>query len=381
MCMAGSEIALKDTFGRSAAMCALDSYHANIYQLLDPEGSEMKRQQLRNMELWRFAEEGDTEQMEAVLSSGADVNAADRGGSCALHYAVRNRQAEAARRLLAAGADVNVVPQDQLSALMLAAIRGDEELTRLLLAANADASFRGGYNDRTAAELALDNAHPMVYALIDRVGAEVKGAALKREFTEAKLVHVLSTRYMMDPSQKGVEGACDPKTAAATVKRVLEADPLVLSRKWGFIDDEKTSFPGTVKVFDPNADNAFLMDGDPTQANAIWLLNWRQVGLENARRTGGSCIQVLVPPGPSPMQIAEASMANDRGVPVVRIDCSQTSIAIDVDAAEQREVRALREQMEKVKNGEAMHVPPTREELDSQLEEARRISARNVVLS
>ena len=40
-------------------------------------------------------------------------------------------------------------------------------------------------------------------------------------------------------------------------------------------------------VFDPNADNAFLMHGDPAAANGIWLRNWREVGLENARRTGG----------------------------------------------------------------------------------------------
>ena len=42
--------------------------------------------------------------------------------------------------------------------------------------------------------------------------------------------------------------------------------------------------PGTCMVFDPNTTNAYIMDGDSNNANAIWLRNWREVGLENARR-------------------------------------------------------------------------------------------------
>ena len=32
-------------------------------------------------------------------------------------------------------------------------------------------------------------------------------------------------------------------------------------------------------VFDPNTTNAYIMDGDSDNANAIWLRNWREVGL------------------------------------------------------------------------------------------------------
>ena len=65
-------------------------------------------------------------------------------------------------------------------------------------------------------------------------------------------------------------------------------------------------------VFDPNTTNAYIMDGNSNNANAIWLRNWREVGLENARKTGGWCIQVLVAGGPSEMQRAEESMARVR---------------------------------------------------------------------
>ena len=72
-------------------------------------------------------------------------------------------------------------------------------------------------------------------------------------------------------------------------------------------------------VFDPNTTNGFIMDGDSNNANAIWLRNWREVGLENAMKTGGWCIQVLVAGGPSEMQRAEESMARSEGVPVIKL--------------------------------------------------------------
>ena len=82
-------------------------------------------------------------------------------------------------------------------------------------------------------------------------------------------------------------------------------------------------------VFNPNTDNSLLMRGDPEAANAIWLLNWRKA-LERAKKTGGRCVQIIVGPGLSEMQEAEASMAEDKGVPVVRLDCSEVQFAADL---------------------------------------------------
>ena len=100
----------------------------------------------------------------------------------------------------------------------------------------------------------------------------------------------------------------NPKDAASTTKLFLEEgktdpdeDPIV------------TLEDGTCMVFDPNSDNALIMDGDSNNANAIWLRNWREIGLDLANETGGWCIQVLVAGGPSEMQRAEESMAKDKG--------------------------------------------------------------------
>ena len=81
-------------------------------------------------------------------------------------------------------------------------------------------------------------------------------------------------------------------------------------------------------VFDPNSDNALIMDGDSDNANAIWLRNWREIGLDLAKETGGWCIQVLVPPGPSEMQRAEESMARDKGVPVIKLPLDKEKVEI-----------------------------------------------------
>ena len=61
--------------------------------------------------------------------------------------------------------------------------------------------------------------------------------------------------------------------------------------------------------------------GNAAAANGIWLRNRREIGLQNARRTGGWCIQVLVQGGPSDMQIAEESMAQEMGVAVIKVHC------------------------------------------------------------
>ena len=113
--------------------------------------------------------------------------------------------------------------------------------------------------------------------------------------------------------EKGWYPGCnDPKLAASTTKLFLEEGTTYWGRR------APTREPGTL-VFNPNSDNGLIMHGNSNNANAIWLRNWREVGLENAKKTGGWCIQVLVQGGPSEMQRAEESMARSEGVPVITL--------------------------------------------------------------
>ena len=156
---------------------------------------------------------------------------------------------------------------------------------------------------------------------------------------EAAVVDVISTRFQISKSEKAkVEASrkvyeqtknlddlydsCDPFIAANVVKKELEG-----GQKHNEETDEFEKAPNGVIVFNPNTDNSLLMRGDPEAANAIWLLNWRKA-LERAKKTGGRMIQIVVQGGLSEMQEAEASMAEDKGVPVVRLDCSEVKNAL-----------------------------------------------------
>ena len=74
------------------------------------------------------------------------------------------------------------------------------------------------------------------------------------------------------------------------------------------------------------------------------LLNWRSgdFGLARVRATGGVVLQIVVPPGPSKMQLAEAEMAAEKGIEVLTVDCmSIRTEAFDYHFAEMPKVQAL----------------------------------------
>ena len=327
--------------------------------------------------LMRFAGNGATALVELLVKRGADVNATD----------------------------------DRSTSLMKAALQGQMSTVQALLELNAIVGVTDG-EGRTAADHAREGDHPMTYALLNPEGAKLNGQRLRDEFSAARLVHVLSTRYQKDPSQVDLPRSCDPLHSAAAIKFVLESEPLpegtiTFNDYLSDDSDPQDELEGevapkaryclatgnevtpemepqiaatsgkpvskTVMAFNPNTDNAFLMEGDATSANAIWLRNWRE-RLEDARRTGGAVVQVLVPPGLSQMQLAEADMAADKGVPVVLVDCSNVRERLDeYDASGMPGIRRLKVLGTRVRRGETLRAPPSRSQL-LELLEARRIS-------
>ena len=75
---------------------------------------------------------------------------------------------------------------------------------------------------------------------------------------------------------------------------------------------------------------------------------------------------LLVPPGKSPMQLAEEDAANDKGVRVLTIDVRDVrGEAFDYHFDEMPLVKALRDEAAQVAAGLlTLKVPPTREELE-----------------
>ena len=157
---------------------------------------------------------------------------------------------------------------------------------------------------------------------------------LQKKFFKAKLVHVVSTRLRKDQSQVDDEESCDPFETATEVKAELETDK-------------------GVRVFLP------LTDGGMNE--------WREVGLEGARRKGGALIQVIVLPGLSDMQMAEEAMARDRGVKVVRLDCRKVRFVAEARQLKRmRGWRVLKGIAKRAKSGHGIEVSLTREELEKE---------------
>jgi len=112
-------------------------------------------------------------------------------------------------------------------------------------------------------------------------------SSVARAFEEARVVHVLSTRFHHGPSYG----------TAQRVKALVEA-----------CDGHA--------CWNPNTDNVVIAALDQAKANAAWLLRWREM-LTKAQATGGFMLQVLSEDdGLSDMQQAEAGMAEDKGVSV-----------------------------------------------------------------
>jgi len=302
--------------------------------------------------LFEAARSNDAVWATSLLQGGADMEAKDAVGGTALMVAAYCGSVEVAKLLVEAGADTEAKRASGATALMLAAQFGSVEVAKVLVEAGADMEAKTLMGNNAAA-LALQYNQPTIFALLDPAAALELGKELKQAFEQATLVHVISTRCERDDMQRpphvqidkyGHALSCDPFKSAQEVKRALERAGVTVLRQEGQGDEEgqgdaegQGDEQGRARlatcVFDPNGDNAFLMGGqcESASADVIRLNNWRWA-LERVRQTGGCCVQVVVKPGLSLMQEVEAEMAADKGVRVVRLDCSDVIQSVNLEA-------------------------------------------------
>ena len=153
------------------------------------------------------AEQGDREVVRALLQQGLDVNAAQGGGTTALHWAARandvamaemllyaganvrattrlgahtpllfaskHGNASMVETLLAAGADANDATTTGATALMFASASGSVESVRLLLDREPDVNARESSGGQTALMFAAANGRHRVIELLIERGAEL----------------------------------------------------------------------------------------------------------------------------------------------------------------------------------------------------------------
>ena len=109
-------------------------------------GNTANKPDAATLALWRAAEAGKLDEVEAIVPRVADLNARNEHGVTALMRAAQHGHAWVVRLLLAKGADANVIRNDKFTALSLAAFFGHTEVVRALMEHGADsqAATRSG---------------------------------------------------------------------------------------------------------------------------------------------------------------------------------------------------------------------------------------------
>ena len=116
--------------------------------------------------LMRASFDGYTAIVDALLSSGVDVNARNRYGRTALYASLhRKGHEEIVKLLLLHGADVNAITNDGETALMFASEKGHGEIVDLLLSSGANANPKTN-DGRTALMVALGNGDDAIVNLL-----------------------------------------------------------------------------------------------------------------------------------------------------------------------------------------------------------------------
>ncbi|MFZ2148819.1 MAG: ankyrin repeat domain-containing protein [Sedimentisphaerales bacterium] len=117
------------------------------------------------------ARDGDIDQVQLLISQGADVNEKNRMGWTPLHTAIRNRQQALIEPLIAKGADVNAKDNSGQTPLLAAVYVGQKDTVELLIAKGADVNVMGGRGDN-ALSLAKKRGNTEIIDLLLKHGAK-----------------------------------------------------------------------------------------------------------------------------------------------------------------------------------------------------------------
>ncbi|MFB0553289.1 MAG: ankyrin repeat domain-containing protein [Phycisphaerae bacterium] len=116
------------------------------------------------------ARDGDIDQVQLLLSKGADVNEKNRMGWTPLHTAIQNRRQALIEPLIAKGADINATNNRGQTPLMAAVYIGQKDAVELLIAKGADINVIGGGDN--ALSLAKKRRNQEIVDLLVKHGAK-----------------------------------------------------------------------------------------------------------------------------------------------------------------------------------------------------------------
>ncbi len=189
------------TFARSAAQ---------PYQIDDEEGYVPARprsnEQKKAETLHDAARDGDIDQVQLLISKGANVNEQNRMGWTPLHTAIRNLRLALIEPLIAKGADINATDNRGQTPLMAAVYIGQKDTVELLIAKGADVNLMGG----------SDNALSLAQK---RRNTEIVNLLLKHGAKEPDLQDLMGDRYYGDQGGASPYSDNEDYGARGTIRR------------------------------------------------------------------------------------------------------------------------------------------------------------------
>lgn len=112
----------------------------------------------------------DVSEAKVLIQHGININAKDKNGTTALHWAIGKDKVQLAKFMIEKGANINLpiesmVGLEGITPLHLAAGHGELELVKLILSKGANPSLKSK-DGKTALDLALENKHTAIYDIL-----------------------------------------------------------------------------------------------------------------------------------------------------------------------------------------------------------------------
>ncbi len=191
---------------------------AQPYPIDDEEEEEEEYAPVRPRQLQRNPTElihqavvdGNIDQVQQLLSQGADINSQNRMGWSLLRTAIQNRQQAVVEFLIAKGADVSAKDNSGQTPLLVAVNTGQKNIVELLITKGADVNVMGGRGDN-ALSLAKKRRNTEIVELLLEHGAK-----------EPSLEDMMGDRYEDEGLYPGYEDERMAQRPTRTISPIVQ---------------------------------------------------------------------------------------------------------------------------------------------------------------